>query len=137
MNSQSLCALPRNLFFVRLSIEELVCHVPGLLAHLIGSLLPILLRQRELELLLLLPRQVTWPVSSGADGPDEGGEGGGGIKRYVRDTSRQTKAWNLSRNPDKISSKFAEKMQNPTQKMKNRKFNIQSRKNDDDFWLKF
>ena len=120
MNSQSLCALPRNLFFVRLSIEELVCHVPGLLAHLIGSLLPILLRQRELELLLLLPRQVTWPVSSGADGPDEGGEGGGGIKRYVRDTSRQTKAWNLSRNPDKISSKFAAKFD--AENEKSRKF---------------
>ena len=29
------------------------------------------------------------------------------------------------------------KMQNLTRKMKNQKFNIQSRKNVDDFWLKF
>jgi hypothetical protein len=44
----------------------------------------------------------------------------------------------LARNPEKIHQKFAEKMQNSTKKVKKIGNSIiQSRKNVDDFWLKF
>ena len=49
-----------------------------------------------------------------------------------------TLSWNLSRNPDKISSQFAEENAKfDTENEKNRKFTFNSRKNVDDFWLKF
>ena len=46
--------------------------------------------------------------------------------------------WNLARNPKKIHQKFAEKMQMSTKKVKKIGNSIiPSRKNVDDFWLKF
>ena len=55
----------------------------------------------------------------------------------IEKATHVTLFWNSSRNPDKISSRIRREMQNSMQKMKKRKFIFHSRKNVDDFWLKF
>ena len=52
----------------------------------------------------------------------------------IEKATHLTLFWNLSRNPDKISSKILKKNAKfDAENEKNRKFNFQSRKNDDDF----
>ena len=63
------------------------------------------------------------------------------FENLIEKATYVTLFWNLSRNPDKISSKIRRKMQNSTykniKKLKNENSFIHSRKNVDDFGLKF
>ena len=59
------------------------------------------------------------------------------IANSIEKATHVTLFWNLSRNPDKISSKIRRKNAKFQAENKKSEIQFQSRKNVDDFWLKF
>ena len=59
------------------------------------------------------------------------------FENFIEKATDATVFWNLSRNPDKMSSKICRKNASFDAEMKNRKFVIHSRKNVDGFFENF